>query len=350
MGSAGGQWRIQPMGGQAVRMKVLLFGANGQVGWELQRALSPLGVLSIHDRQTADFENPVVLKTLVEQERPDVIVNAVAYTAVDQAETDQGRANMVNAKAVAALAESAKHVDAWLVHYSTDYVFDGNKQGWYCEDDETNPLSVYGKTKREGELAIIASGCKHLIFRTSWVYAARGNNFAKTMIRLAKERDELKVVADQIGAPTSAELIADVTALALFKLLKSSSPDMPESPPGYSERSRGISSFPRRQESSESDYVNDDISGIYHLTAGGEISWHGFAKHVIAHAQKLGMKLKVESEDIEPITTDQFPRPAKRPQNSKMDTQKLQSLLDIQLPDWRFHVDRIVTEFIESQS
>lgn len=321
-------------------MKILLLGANGQVGWELQRSLSLLGELSVHDKDTADFENPAVLASLVHSDKPSVIVNAAAYTAVDQAEADVDTAYKVNAEALALLAEAAEDIGAWLIHYSTDYVFDGTKQGRYLEDDITNPKSVYGKSKREGELTVINSGCKHLIFRTSWVFASRGNNFAKTMIKLARERDELKVVADQIGAPTSAELIADVTALAIYNL----------SMLGHSERGRGVPSFPRRPETSPASYTNNDISGIYHLTANGETSWNGFAKHVIALAEKLGMELKVKAENIEPITTKQFPRPAERPLNSRMDTKKLQSLLNIDLPDWQVHVDRMVTEFIENQS
>jgi len=379
-------------------MKILLLGANGQVGWELQRSLSLLGELSIHDKDTADFHNPAALASLVHNLNPHVIVNAAAYTAVDQAETDIETAYKVNAEAVASLAKAAKAVNAWLVHYSTDYVFDGKKQGRYFEDDITNPASVYGKSKREGELAVINSGCRHFIFRTSWVFASRGNNFAKTMIKLARERDELKVVADQIGAPTSAEFIADVTALAIYNLsmlghfepfdsTQDSSSCHPEpSDPArdesscHSEQSRGISedastsvsmtreyhsepfghaqvrlrrgipSFPRRRESSPESSTNNDISGIYHLTANGEISWHGFARHVIAHAEKLGMEFNVKSENIEPITTEQFPRPAERPLNSRMDTTKLRSLLGINLPDWQFHVDRMVKEYIESQS
>lgn len=334
-------------------MKILLLGANGQVGWELQRSLSTLGELSAHGRDTADFENMAGLAALVHKEKPDVIVNAAAYTAVDQAETDEERAYKINTEAVATLADAAKTIDACLIHYSTDYVFDGTKQGRYSEEDITNPQSVYGKSKREGELAIIDSGCHYFIFRTSWVFASRGNNFAKIMIKLACERDELKVVADQIGAPTSAELIADVTALAIYNLsmLGHSDPfdSTQDTSSCHSERSRGIPSFPHRRESSPENSTNDDLSGIYHLTASGETSWHGFAKHVIACAEKLGMKFKVKPENIEPITTEQFPRPAERPLNSRMDTKKLQSLLNIDLPDWQVHVDRMVTEFIENQ-
>lgn len=300
-------------------MRILLLGANGQVGWELQCSLSPLGTLLIYDRQSADFENLTSLKKLLKQEKPDIIVNAAAYTAVDQAETDQDRAYIINSKAVAILAESAIVNNACLIHFSTDYVFDGNKQGSYSENDLTNPQSVYGKSKLEGEQAIISSGCKHFILRTSWVYASRGNNFAKTMLKLATERDELKVVADQIGAPTSAELIADVSA-GLVSRLKNDS--------GFAENN----------------------SGIYNLVASGNTSWHGFASHVVVNSEKLGMKFKVQSQNIIPIKTEQFPRPAKRPHNSKLNTQKIESLLNISMPKWQFHVDRMVKEFIENQS
>lgn len=299
-------------------MKILLLGANGQVGWEMQRSLSIFGKLSVHDRGSVDFEKKASLSSLVENQKPDLIVNAAAYTAVDKAETDKETAYRVNAEAVAVLADSAKKIDACLLHYSTDYVFDGSKQGYYNEDDLANPQSVYGKSKRDGELAIIESGCKYFIFRTSWVFASRGNNFAKTMINLAIQRNELKVVADQVGAPTSAELIADVTAQVVDRLRQK---------PTFSELH----------------------SGIYNLVASGEVSWYGFAKRVLQKASALGIKLRVNPADIAAISTIEFPRPAVRPANSRMDTQKLQSLLGIDLPDWEFHVDRMVTEFLEGQ-
>lgn len=299
-------------------MKILLLGANGQVGWELQRSLSFLGKLSIHDRDTVDFESPLALSALLENEEPDIIVNAAAYTAVDKAETDIGAAYMVNAGAVEVIANAAKKMDACLIHYSTDYVFDGQKEGSYAEEDITNPQSVYGKSKRDGELAVVESGCKYFIFRTSWVFASRRNNFAKTMIKLARERDELKVVADQVGAPTSAELIADVTAQLVYQLHQQ---------PKFAKKH----------------------SGIYNLVASGEVSWHGYAKRVLEKASALGLSLKVGPADIRAITTEEFPSPATRPANSRLNTQKLQSLLQIKLPDWQFHVDRMVTEFIESQ-
>ncbi len=300
-------------------MKILLLGVNGQVGWECQRSLSLLGELEAHDRSTADFQNFQQLRDIVRDSKPDIIVNAVAYTAVDQAETYIESAYQVNREAVALLAEEANKLNATLVHYSTDYVFDGKKSGRYSEDDLTNPQSVYGKSKLDGEQAILKSGCRHFILRTSWVYASRGNNFAKTMIKLATERDELKVVADQFGAPTSAELIADVTAQLVMRIHQ------------------------------ETDFTEKN-SGIYNLVASGEASWHDFAKYVLEKSAVLGITLKVQSNEVEAITTAEFPRPAVRPSNSKLDTKKLKSLLEIELPDWRFHVERMVTEYIENQS
>lgn len=294
-------------------MKILLLGANGQVGWELQRALAPLGQLVICDRHSANLENPQALIELVEREQPAVIVNAAAYTAVDKAESDVDRARKVNAESVAVLAAAAHKLDAWLVHYSTDYVFAGNKPGAYVEDDSTAPLSVYGQTKLEGEQAIRASGCRHLILRTSWVYAARGSNFAKTMLRLAADREELRVVADQIGAPTSAELIADVTALVLQRIASDTT-------------------------------LGKIASGTYHLVASGVTSWHGYAQFVIAEAARLGVPLRATPENVHPITTAQYPVPAQRPANSKLDNQKLQQTFGLELPEWEFHVKRMLIE------
>lgn len=300
-------------------MKILLFGANGQVGWELQRSLCTLGALSIHGKDSVDFKNSESLTKLVHKEKPDIIINAAAYTAVDQAETDIEAAYKINAEAMQTLSEVAKKISACMIHYSTDYVFDGKKTGRYTEGDLTNPQSIYGKSKRDGELAITGSGCKYFIFRTSWVFSSRGNNFAKTMIKLARERDELKVVADQFGAPTSAELIADVTAQLVYQLRQQ---------PAFA----------------------DQHSGIYNLVASGEASWYEFAKYVLGKASSLGFSLRIKPAEIAAISTAEFPRPAARPANSRMDTQKLQSLLDIDLPHWQFHVERMVTEFIESQS
>ncbi|GAB3394589.1 SDR family oxidoreductase [Azotobacter armeniacus] len=296
-------------------MKILLLGANGQVGWELQRALVPLGPLHICDRNHADLDRPESLTALVEQIQPQVIVNAAAYTAVDRAESDEACSRRVNAESVGVLAGAAQKCGAWLVHYSTDYVFDGSKAIAYEEDDPVAPLSVYGQTKLEGEQAIQASGCKHLILRTSWVYAARGSNFVKTMLRLAAEREELRVIADQIGSPTSAELIADVTALMLQRF----------------DHDRALA---------------EKAAGTYHLVAAGETNWHGYARFVIARAAALGMPLKATPDDIHAIGTADYPLPARRPANSRLDTSKLRRTFGLHLPQWEYHVERMLQELI----
>lgn len=293
-------------------MKILLLGMDGQVGWELRRALAPLGELICCGRREADLAQPEMLRTLVDRVQPEVIVNAAAYTAVDQAESDEETATRINARAVGELAEHARRLNAWLVHYSTDYVFDGAKAGPYVENDITNPLSVYGKSKLEGERLIVQAAPKHLIFRTSWVYAARGGNFAKTMLRLAKERDALKVIADQYGAPTSAELIADVTALALYRIRSGSD--------------------------------TSGLAGIYHLVAGGYTSWHGYARYVLELAQSEGAVLRAKPEDVQAIPTEAYPLPAARPRNSQLNTAKLASTFQLHLPDWRYHVKRLIDE------
>lgn len=294
-------------------MKILLLGKNGQLGWELQRALAPLGDVVACGREQADMENIDVLRQLVRHVSPQIIVNATAYTAVDKAESEADRARRINAEAVGMLADECKCLNAWLVHYSTDYVFDGTKEGFYTETDAPNPLSVYGRTKLLGEQAVQQSGCKHLIFRTSWVYAARGANFVKTMLRLAKERDELKVVCDQIGAPTSAELIADTTALCLFRLQHDT-------------------------------LLASKANGLYHLVAAGETSWHGYAQHVIAAARQHNMELRSAIDKILPITTAEYPLPARRPANSRLSTLKLSHTFGIILPAWQSHLDRVITE------
>ena len=297
-------------------MKILLFGKDGQVGWELQRALAPLGELIAMGEQQADFENTAHIRQLVRQTHPDVIVNAAAYTAVDKAESDPAKAQRINADAVGLLAEEAHRLNAWIVHYSTDYVFDGEKNSPYTEEDAPRPLSMYGKTKLEGDQLIVKSKVRHLIFRTSWVYATRGNNFAKTMLRLAKEREQLKVIADQHGAPTSAELIADVTALALYRIAVANPPEKSSA----------------------------QISGTYNLVAGGHTTWHGYAQHVLELAQARGAQIKVGPAAVLPINTDAYPLPAARPKNSRLDTTKLCTTFNLQLPDWHYHVQRLLDE------
>ena len=295
-------------------MKILLLGKNGQVGWELQRSLSVLGELTALDRHSApcgDLAQPEALAQTVRTLRPDVIVNAAAHTAVDQAEAEPELARTLNALAPAALAQAAFDTGAWLVHYSTDYVFDGSGTRAWQEGDATGPLGVYGQTKREGEQAIVGSGCRHLIFRTSWVYAARGGNFAKTMLRLAQERDRLTVIDDQHGAPTGAELIADVTAHAVRTAL---------SKPG--------------------------LSGLYHLVADGETTWHGYANHVIAQARARRPDLAWKVTEIAAVPTSAFPTPARRPLNSRLDTHKLQQAFGLTLPHWQQGVDRLLAEIL----
>ncbi|MDD5580116.1 MAG: dTDP-4-dehydrorhamnose reductase [Methylobacter sp.] len=290
-------------------MKILILGCTGQVGWELQRSLAPLGDVTALDRRQADLADAESLRHVIRDFKPQIIVNAAAYTAVDKAESEPDLAYSINAIAPSVMAHEAKTTNAWLVHYSTDYVFDGKQQGRYTEADATGPLSVYGRTKLEGERVIQESGCKTLIFRTSWVYAARGNNFAKTMLRLAKERDQLQVVGDQWGTPTSAELIADITAHALHQAMK-----------------------------------KPELAGLYHLTASGETNWHGYACHVLTQAQMLGQSLKVKPSEVAPIATTNYPLPAARPKNSRLDTTKLQTTFGLHLPDWQVHVNRMLKE------
>ena len=297
-------------------MRILLFGKNGQVGWELQRALAPLGELVALDFDSAgplsaDFSKPEALAATVRAVRPQIIVNAAAHTAVDKCESEPELARALNAGSPAVLAGEAKALGAWLLHYSTDYVFDGSGDAARSEDAPTGPLSVYGRTKLEGEDAIRASGCLHLILRTSWVYAARGGNFAKTMLRLAAERDRLTVIDDQIGAPTGADLLADVSAHAL----------------------RGALARPQ-------------VAGTYHAVAQGETSWHGYACHVIEAARAAGQPIKVMRDRIEPVPTTAFPTPAERPKNSRLDTRKLRETFDLSLPQWQTGVDRMLAEIL----
>jgi dTDP-4-dehydrorhamnose reductase len=299
-------------------MKLLLLGKDGQVGWELQRALAPLGHLVAYGRHEIDLLNIEALRAAIRREAPDVVVNAAAYTAVDAAESDAATATAINATAVHAMAQEAAELGAWLVHYSTDYVFDGTKPGPYVENDTIGAQNVYGRTKAEGEQAIRASGCRHLILRTSWVYAARGANFAKTMLRLASQRDELRVVADQTGAPTSAALIADVTALCLYRL-------------GCDAK------------------LADTASGTYHLAAHQHTTWHGYAQFVITRAIELGVPLRATAQSVHPISTQDYPVPAVRPANSRLDTHKLRSTFGIVLPHWQYHVARLVAEIADTK-
>ena len=296
-------------------MNILLLGCNGQVGWELQRSLSVLGdVVAVHRGSAplcGDLSQPDALAQTVRSMRPDVIVNAAAHTAVDKAESEPELARLLNATTPGVIAREAKAIDALLVHYSTDYVFDGSGDAPRDESAATAPLSVYGQTKLEGEQLIQASGCRHLIFRTSWVYAARGGNFAKTMLRLAQERERLTVINDQFGAPTGADLLADVTAHAICHVAQ-----------------------------------HPEHLGLYHCVAGGETTWHAYAEFVIATARQLRPDLQLKVQQIDPVPTSAFPPPAQRPHNSRLDTCKLQQCMQLKLPHWQQGVERMLREIL----
>jgi dTDP-4-dehydrorhamnose reductase len=299
-------------------MRILLLGCGGQVGWELQRALAPLGEVVACDfnltgERHANLAAPDSLPALVARVAPDVIVNAAAHTAVDKAESEPDLVQRINGDAPGVLARAAASSASLLVHYSTDYVFDGSGTQARDEDAPTGPLSVYGRTKLSGEEQIRASTCQHLILRTSWVYAARGGNFAKSMLRLAAEREQLRVVDDQIGAPTGAELLADVTAHALLRLR-----------------------------------ADPSLAGTYHCVAGGETSWHDYARHVFARARAAGVALKLAPDGLQAIPSSAFPTPAPRPANSRLSTQRLRQRFGLHLPDWTQGVDRMLDELLTS--
>ena len=298
-------------------MKILLLGKNGQVGWQLQRALAPLGEIVALERKDAggDLADPQGLAAAVRAAKPQVIVNAAAYTAVDKAESEPQLARLINTEAPAALAREAAASGALLVHYSTDYVFDGSGSAPWQESDATGPLNVYGATKLAGEQAIAASGCAHLTFRTSWVYAAHGDNFIKTMLRLAATRERLTVIDDQKGAPTGAELIADVTAHAISQTLQQ----------------------PAK-------------AGLYHLTAAGEASWFDYAQYVLALARQARPQgVKTAAGGVQPIASSQYPAAARRPLNLRLDTRRLQAAFGLQMPPWQQGVTRVLREILESK-
>ncbi|EKM0371061.1 dTDP-4-dehydrorhamnose reductase [Cronobacter turicensis] len=293
-------------------MNILLFGKSGQVGWELQRALAPLGHVIALDFNSedycGDFSNPEGVAETVRRIKPDVIVNAAAHTAVDKAEAERDFAQLLNATSVEAIAREAAKTNAWVIHYSTDYVFPGTGETPWCESDATAPLNVYGETKLAGERAVQNFCPNHLIFRTSWVYAGKGNNFAKTMLRLAKERESLSVINDQYGAPTGAELLADCTAHAIRVAL-----------------------------------AKPDVAGLYHLVASGVTTWYDFAALVFDEARKAGITLKLT--DLQPVPTSAYPTPARRPQNSRLNTLKFQQQFGLVLPQWDMGVKRMLEEW-----
>ena len=293
-------------------MKILLLGKNGQVGWELQRSLAPLGEVISLDRNglnqwCGDLSKPDQIYQTIVDIAPNVVVNASAYTVVDLAETEQDMANLINYVAVGKIAEACAQIKALLVHYSTDYVFDGEGVSVFNEADALKPLNIYGKTKALGEQAIQNAQCNYLIFRTSWVFAQKGKNFLKTMLALSQQREELSIIDDQIGAPTSAELIADVSAHAIVQTLR-----------------------------------DQTKIGIYHLVASGETSWFEYANYIFEQAKSLGVNLAIQQ--VNPIPTAAYPTPAKRPHNSRLNNQKIQHAFQIYLPDWKVHVQRTVIE------
>ena len=294
-------------------MRLLLFGANGQVGWKLQQYLTPLGEIKVCDKSNANFNNLLELKNIIRKFAPDIIINAAAFTNVDEAEDAEEISFQINAKAVGLLAYEAKLLDAWLIHYSTDYVFDGMQSEPYEEDDQTNPQTIYGKSKLQGEQLITESQCKHLILRTSWLYSIRGRNFLKTIINLAKEKNELRIVSDQIGAPTSAELVANITSMCILRIIQNK-------------------------------LASKNISGIYHLTASGSTSWYAFAEYFLTEAESLGEVFQVKPTEIIAINSSELILPAKRPLNSMLNTGKLSRTFNLYLPSWQNLVGKVIKE------
>lgn len=297
-------------------MKILLLGAQGQLGWELGAALSPLGQVFHLSRHQANLARLDELEKVARQVKAEVIVNAAAYTRVDLAEDEAEQADLINAQAPALLARLARETQAWLVHYSTDYVFDGLKDGPYLESDAAAPLNVYGRSKLAGDEAIMASGCRHLIFRTSWVFSEKGENFARTILKLARKEKRLTVVSDQVGSPTSVELLAGATALALRESLTGSA----------------------------------DLSGLYNLVSEGYTSWHGFAVYLLQKARALGWQLTVGENEVIATATEAGVRPARRPANSRLSTEKFQKTFQLTPPHWSYYADRLLWTLTRDQA
>lgn len=294
-------------------MKILVTGKNGQVGHELQRSLAPLGEVIAVDIQDCDLTDTAAIVSLVEKVKPDLIVNPAAYTAVDKAESEPEIAFAINATAPKVLAAQANLLHVPMIHYSTDYVFDGTKSGVYVEEDDPNPQSVYGKTKWQGEKNVRAMCPQHVILRTSWVFGTHGGNFLKTILKLAQERDELKIIADQFGAPTSARLLADSTVEIAKQMLSGNTTNK---------------------------------AGTYHLVGAGETTWHGYAAKIVGFTNQLGVKTKVKVGEIQPISTDAYPLPAPRPKNSRLSTDKIKATFGIDIPDWSVDVRQVLKQII----
>jgi dTDP-4-dehydrorhamnose reductase len=302
------------MGGEAVSMKLLLTGCNGQLGFELQRSLTPLAEVIAIGRDHCDLSDESALRSLIREITPDGIINPAAYTAVDKAESDPGSARKINCDAPRIMGEEASACGAFVFHYSTDYVFEGVGNQFYKETDATNPQNVYGQTKLAGERALLSACQRSLIMRTSWVVGAHGANFAKTMLKLASERDALSVVADQFGAPTSAALLADITAQLIGRI-----------------KHQVDETFPY---------------GLYHVVAAGVTNWHEYGRFVIAEAIKAGKAMKVSADMVKPITTSDYPVPAKRPSNSRLNTTLFQDTFDLRLPDWKQGVSHVLQQIL----
>lgn len=292
--------------------KIVLFGSNGQVGWELQRSLPLLGTVKFCDRDKVDLSDLVAVLAYLELERPDIIVNAAAYNAVDLAESCEEDAQKINFHLVKLLADYASANNAWFVHYSTDYVFDGESSRPYTETDTPSPLNAYGRSKAQGEHAVISSGCNYLLFRTSWIYSARGKNFAKTILRLAATKTDFSVVDDQVGAPTSAFLVADVTTLCLHHVLNSTAPQK--------------------------------LSGTYHLVATGYASWYEYARYLVSEAKSFDIQLNCTEQDIRAISSSEYSTAAIRPKSSRLDNSKIKKTFNINIPDWKIHITRTLSD------
>ncbi len=304
-------------------MKILLFGKNGQIGRELQKSLTPLGEIKTHDSQTANFEDSQNLRNIITNYVPNIIINAAAYTAVDKAESEFDKAKQINGVAVRILAEEAKKLKAWLIHYSTDYVFDGEKTEPYLETDLPNPLNAYGKTKLLGEQAVQEINGHFLIFRISGVYSSHGSNFLKTILHLAKKKNEINVVSDQFSTPTSAKFIADTTALIVDRIWNVS--------------------FQDRGKNKNRD--SKQICGIYHLTPPGKVSWYDFASYIINQAVENKMTLQLKPNGINPIPATSYPSPTKRPRDSRLDSTKISKIFGIRLPEWQTHIQEFIKKW-----